>query len=316
MNSTPAASSTSDATGVNAPKLPLAGGSLPFGIGASTAQAAPPPSTTSSAPPPNSVPDVHVDVPEQTAQTDSNDNREAAAQIARAAAPTDNATTDLDRARRDYEYSMRTAQTMLRGNKLVEALRELSKWYDHPALSAGEQTQLVELLSQLAGTVIYSRDAWLGPPYVVQAGDTLESVGQQCQVPWQLLAKINGIENPRQLAPGEQLKVVRGPFHAQLDLHDDWLALFVDGMYAGRFHVEVAGQVAKPEGTYPVVKFPGPGAAGGGKAASYISLGGDLHLRVPNDAGTPGVSAVRISERDMNDVFDMLSERSQVTIRR
>ena len=90
---------------------------------------------------------------------------------------------------------------MLRGNRLVEALSELSKWYDHPALSAGEQTQLVELLGQLAGTVIYSHDAWLGPPYVVQAGDTLESVGQQCQVPWQLLAKINGIENPRQLAP-------------------------------------------------------------------------------------------------------------------
>ena len=210
---------------------------------------------------------------------------------------------------------MRYAQSLLAGGRLVEALRELSKWYDHPALTSTDQNQLVEMLGQLAGTVIYSPDPWLGPPYVVQPGDTLESIADGCQVPWQLLAKINGIQSATQLTPGEQLKVVRGPFHAQLNLQEQWLALFVDGMYAGRFAVQGGRETQKPEGTYPVTKFGADNPANAARRP-YVSLGGDLHLCVPDDAGTPDVAAVRINERDMADVFDMLSDRSQVTVRR
>lgn len=210
---------------------------------------------------------------------------------------------------------MRYAQSLLAGGKLVEALRELSKWYDHPALSPSDQNQLVESLGQLAGTVIYSPDPWLGPPYVVQPGDTLDSIAEQCQVPWQLLAKINGIQSPAQLNPGEHLKVIRGPFHAQLNLQEQQLALFVDGMYAGRFAVQGGRETPKPNGTYPVAKFAADNPSNSARRP-YVSLGGDLHLCVPDDAGTPGVAAVRINERDMADVFDMLSERSQVTVRR
>jgi LysM repeat protein len=229
--------------------------------------------------------------------------------------PTNDAALEAERARREFAASMRAAQPLLASGKLVEGLRELSKWYDHPALSPADQSQLVELLGQLAGTVIYSRDPWLGPPYVVQPGDTLESVAEQCQVPWQLLAKINGIEDPKQLNPGEQLKIIRGPFEAQLNLQEHWLALFVDGLYAGRFAVQGGQETPKPNGTYPVAKFPANSPANVAQRP-YISLGGDLHLRVPEDAGVPGVGAVRINQRDMDDVFDMLSERSQVTVRR
>lgn len=218
--------------------------------------------------------------------------------------------------RHDYEASMRSALTLLNQGQLVESLKELSRWYGSPVVSSDEEPRLVELLSQLAGTVIYSRDPWLGPPYQVRAGDSLESIAQQYQVPWQLLAKINGIQNPNSLIPGERLKIVHGPFQAQLNVRQGWLALFVDGLYAGRFHVEAAGPLAKPDGAYPVAKFSTDQAGGMSSGAPYISLGGDLHLRVPNDALPPGVSAVRISRQDMSDVFDMLSERSQVTIMR
>ena len=210
---------------------------------------------------------------------------------------------------------MRYAQSLLSGGKLVEALRELSKWYDHPALSPADQNQLVETLGQLAGTVIYSPDPWINAPYVVQQGDTLETIADGCQVPWQLLAKINGIQSPSQLNPGQQLKVIRGPFHAQLNLSQQWLALFVDGMYAGRFPVQGGPETLKPDGTYPVAKIAADNPANAARRP-YVSLGGDLHLCVPEDAGAPGVAAVRINQRDMADVFDMLSERSQVTVRR
>ncbi len=200
--------------------------------------------------------------------------------------------------------------------QLVEALRELSRWYDQAVVPPEDQPHLIDLLGQLAGTVIYSRDAWLAPPYEVRAGDTLETIAQQYQVPWQLLAKINGLQNVDSVMPGQKLKIIRGPFQAQLNVQQGWLALFVDGLYAGRYQVQVSGPLAKPDGDYPVVKF-SPEQAGVGPAnAPYISLGGDLHLRVPEDALPPGVNAVRISRQDMNDVFDMLTDRSQITIRR
>jgi hypothetical protein len=219
-------------------------------------------------------------------------------------------------ARHDYEASSRAAMTLLNQGQLVEALRELSRWYGQPVVPAEDEQRLVDLLGQLAGTVIYSRDPWLGPPYQVRVGDTLESIAQQYQIPWQLLAKINGIQNSNGLLPGEKLKIVHGPFQAQLNVRQGWLALFVDGLYAGRFRVETAGPIAKPDGAYPVAKFTAD-QMGAGNRAPFISLGGDLHLRVPDDTQPPpGVTAVRISRQDMNDVFDMLSERSQVTILR
>jgi LysM repeat protein len=219
-------------------------------------------------------------------------------------------------ARHDYEASTRTAMTLLNQGQLVEALRELSRWYGQAVVPPEDEPRLVALLGQLAGTVIYSRDPWLGPPYQVRAGDSVESIAQQYQVPWQLLAKINGIQNPNGLLPGEKLKIVHGPFQAQLNVRQGWLALFVDGLYAGRFPVQVAGSLVKPDGAYPVAKFIGDAADATSSRAPYISLGGDLHLRVPDDALPPGVNAVRISRQDMNEVFDMLSERSQVTIMR
>jgi LysM repeat protein len=216
----------------------------------------------------------------------------------------------------DYDASKRTVLTYLNHGQLVDALRELSRWYDHPIVPPEDQPHVVELLSQLAGTVIYSRDAWLAPPYEVRAGDTLESIAQQYQVPWQLLAKINSLQDSSSVMPGQKLKVVRGPFQAQLNTQQGWLALFVDGLYAGRYRVEVSGPLTKPNGDYPVAKFAAGQLGASPSGAPFISLGGDLHLRVPEDALPPGVSAIRISRQDMNDVFDILSDRSQVTIRR
>lgn len=219
-------------------------------------------------------------------------------------------------ARFEYETSMRAAQTLASQGKLTEALRELSPWYGHAAVPPEEQTRLVDFLGQLAGTVIYSRKSFLAAPYTVLAGDSLESIAAQHQVPWQLLAKINGLDNPSNLMPGQQLKVVHGPFTAQLTQENAgraWLALFVDGLYAGRFQVQ--GQWNKPDGTYPVVKFPAGQPGGSPMTRPYISLGGDLHLCLPDDVHNPE-QAVSISPQDMSDVFDILSERSQVTIRR
>ena len=68
--------------------------------------------------------------------------------------------------------------------ELSQALLLLSDWYGDPSLSPGEEAELDTLLSQLAGSVIYSTEHRLEPPYRVQAGQRLQDIAQQYNVPY------------------------------------------------------------------------------------------------------------------------------------
>ena len=59
------------------------------------------------------------------------------------------------------------------------------------------------LLGQLAGTVIYSTEHQLEPATRREARRNLETIAKEYNVPWQLLAKINGIPSPDRLQPGQ-----------------------------------------------------------------------------------------------------------------
>ncbi len=126
----------------------------------------------------------------------------------------------------------------------------LSQWYGNPNLSPAEADRVETLLSQLAGTVVYSTESRLEPPYTVRAGDTLQTIAQQYQVPWQLLAKINGIPAANLVQPGQQLKVIHGPFAAIVELQKSQLTLELGGRYAGRFPITAEPTAAQSEGEW------------------------------------------------------------------
>src|SRR5690606_17595042 len=118
----------------------------------------------------------------------------------------------------EFLNAWRGAQDQIAQGQLADALFTLSLWYDSPDVPNDMRNQLTELLDQLAGHVIYSPEHLLEPAHEVRTGESLESIALQYQVPWQLLANINGIADPTQLAEGTQLKVVRGPFAADISL--------------------------------------------------------------------------------------------------
>jgi LysM repeat protein len=103
---------------------------------------------------------------------------------------------------------MQSVRRELENGQLASALRQMTEWYGNPQLSPAEQQELSQLLDQVAGTVVYSTQNLLENPYEVQPGERLEAISEKYQVPWQLLAKINGIDDPASLQPGERLKVV------------------------------------------------------------------------------------------------------------
>ena len=225
------------------------------------------------------------------------------------------------------------AQSALDRGELSQALLLLSDWYGDPSLSPGEESELDTLLSQLAGSVIYSTEHRIEPPYRVQAGQRLQDIAQEYNVPWQLLAKINRVEDPNNLQPGSELKVVRGPFEAVVDIRRRSVVLMLDRRYAGRFQLEVEPGVNVEEGLWTVdqkLLTPGsanpafPGAPSDERSlmlTNPVAAGGQVAiLRGP---GTPGAASadppgrvIRLNSTDIGDLFDILSVGSRVVIRR
>jgi lipoprotein-anchoring transpeptidase ErfK/SrfK len=228
---------------------------------------------------------------------------------------------------------MESARQELEAGQMAAALEKLSLWYNDPRLAPAEQQQLNQLLDQVAGTVVYSTQHLLEPPYEVQAGERLEDIAQRYNVSWQLLAKINGIDDPAALRPGERIKVVRGPFNAVVDLERRELTLVLaNGSYAGRFPVGLGQDQPPREGSFTVSdkvvdpvyhgrsKVIGAGDQSNPYGNRWIGLGTDLAIhgtdRPENVGRTDLPGSISLKPQDIQDVFDILANGSQVTIRR
>lgn len=231
-----------------------------------------------------------------------------------------------------FAAALQQTQAMLDQGQIAEAHLGLSAWYEVRNLPESDRAKLLELLDQLAGTVIYAQMHLLEPAYEVQPGDTLQSVGAVYNVPWQLLAKINGISDPSRLQSGQLLKVVRGPFSATLDLDQHFLTLWLGDRYAGRFRIGVGRDHSTPEGEFYVQeKVTNPTYYGPDGVVDkddptnplgerWIDLGHQLGIHGTIDPTSIGSDVsrgcVRLSPRDIEDVYDILSKGSKVIIRR
>jgi lipoprotein-anchoring transpeptidase ErfK/SrfK len=231
----------------------------------------------------------------------------------------------------EFAAAIQAAQRDLETGQLAAALRQLTPWYASAQLSPPQQQHLQSLLDQVAGTVVYSTQNHLEHPYEVQPGERLESIGEKYQVPWQLLAKINGIADPAALQPGERLKVVRGPFEAEVSLQRRELVLrTADGLYAGRFPVGLGAENPPQEGSFAVSdKVENPVYYGREKSIAaedpsnplgerWIGLGRQMAIHGTNDPQAIGRTDlpgwISLREQDVEEVFDILSLGSRVTI--
>ena len=217
--------------------------------------------------------------------------------------------------------------------ELSQALLLLSDWYGDPSLTPQDSMEVQTLLNQLAGSVIYSTEHRLEPPYVVQTGDLLDGIAKKYQVPWQLLAKINGISREDELQTGQKLKVVRGPFNAMVDLSDRELTLMLDRRYAGKFSINIDPGATIEEGHWQVnQKLNTP--ANVSQIGSSPSVATEEQSLVLTNAsstsgqvvvvrglelsatGSPASRDIRLNSGEVNDVYDIMSVGSRVIIRR
>ncbi len=154
---------------------------------------------------------------------------------------------------RAFAAVWRSSLQQIEDEQFKEALYGLSAWLGSPDLTREESEALQQLLDQLAGTVVYSTEHLMEPAYDVRRGERLQDIAAQYHVPWQLLANINGIENPDVLLPGQRLKVIEGPFAARVDLNSRQIVLFLRGYFAGRLPFMPGRDHPPRPGTYYVV---------------------------------------------------------------
>lgn len=229
------------------------------------------------------------------------------------------------------------AHEQLAAGRYAEALALLSAWYDDADLAPEESQRLEDLLGQLAGTVIYSQEDLLMPPHIVGAGETLPAIAAPLGVNWQLLAKINGIPHPEELIPGEPLKLIHGPFDAEVSLSRRRVTLRLTGNYAGSFPMVVGEAVAARAGeSLAVLAVERPGQqqptaaiqqasfelpqAPSSPGAPVIRLQGDLLLVAAEDpaamAHEPPATHLVVSRAHLADLIDILTPASRVVIGR
>lgn len=232
---------------------------------------------------------------------------------------------------RSFENAKRMALEQIQRGQLKEALATLSLFYRAPELTHPQQAQLMDSLDFLAGEVIYSRKHYLEKtPHVVIQGETMDSIARSYKVPADILSRINGITDPLHLLPDTRLKVLSGPFRAEVDLERSELTMFLGELYAGRFPVSFGKDMAiRPKSCVVVEKLKDRNYYGlGGTAIDgrdpanpyggiWIDLGEGLCLHgSPQNpsGGSDQMGCISLSPIDAADVFGMLDRGSKVEI--
>ncbi|XZE52710.1 L,D-transpeptidase family protein [Planctomycetaceae bacterium SH139] len=222
-----------------------------------------------------------------------------------------------------------TADRQREKDQLREALATLSLFYNSPSLSSADRESLLGRLDWLAGEVIYSTRNLLEQPYRVSQGETLQDIAAKLEVPWQLLATVNGVSDPAAVVPGQELKVIRGPFRAEVNLTSSELTLFLGEMYAGRFPIQTGSDPAPKSGSYMVQdkqtartyysldggNIP-PGDPRNPYGDVWLDLGNQMCIHGSAEQAAAGNGCIQLRRTDARDVFGILSRGSAVTITR
>lgn len=232
----------------------------------------------------------------------------------------------------NIDQAWTTVEKMVDEKNFRGALGLLTRYYRNDDLSDSQRTKLNDWLDALAGKVIYSSEHhFTTTSYKMKAGETLSDIANRWQVPAQVVYNINRkqIGNEPNVIAGTELKMINGPFHAEVDMSSQTLTLFLKNLYAGRFPVKLGISGNPRPGDYNVVAksvhghtwrdadgndFP-PESPENGYGPYWIGMTGSLCIHaIPEDEITGHSGCVGMSEKDAKDIFGILANRSKVKV--
>lgn len=224
--------------------------------------------------------------------------------------------------------ALRSADRLIGQARIVEAHNLLSTVYWKQV----EQRPLfLRRLESVAAEIFEDPHQHIGEPYLVMPGDTLESIGNRHQIPWQYLARLNRIR-PEELQAGQELKVMQGPFSAVVDLSRFELTIHAHGYFVRRYDVGIGEGDRTPVGEFTVqekIENPTWYNPDGGQVDRddpqnplgeyWIGLGDHIGIHGTIDPQSIGTArsrgCVHMRDDDIAEVFGYLGHGSGVRIR-
>ncbi len=217
---------------------------------------------------------------------------------------------------------------MINAGQDVEAHRILSSLYwEQPDL----RPKLRDRIEQTAQRIYFQPQPHYLDPHVVKGGDLLQSVARNYSVSWQYLAKLNRTD-PMKIRPGQNLKVIQGPFGAVVDLRRFELTVHAHGYFVARFPIGIGKDGATPVGEFRVDdKLENPTYYGPDGVVDandpqnplgefWMSIGSGYGIHGTIDESTIGRAesrgCLRLRNQDIADLYDLLVVGSPVVIRR
>ncbi|MCA9065068.1 MAG: L,D-transpeptidase family protein [Planctomycetaceae bacterium] len=222
---------------------------------------------------------------------------------------------------------LRSIDASILDDRLLDAHAALSEIYwQHPEM----RDTIRARLERTAYDIYVNPKKHVIPPRVVEFGETLGSIAAEYDVPWQYLARLNQT-SPRDLQAGQQLKVVRGPFSAVVDLKDYTLTIHSNGWYVHQYTVGTGRDDRTPSGEFTVlnrIENPAWHNPEGGVIDAddprnplgeyWLGLGDHIGIHGTIDPDSIGRSVSRgcihLADGDIEEVFHLLDVGSSVMI--
>ncbi len=229
----------------------------------------------------------------------------------------------------ELEAHLEKIDQFLQNSDLLRAHRELSTLY---WAKPRWRPAIRERIEKTANAIYFDPQPQFLQPYVVKANDQFAVFARHYNVPWQYLAKLNHVD-PKKIRPGQQLKVIKGPFSAIIELNGFLLTVHAYGYYVRAYSIGIGKDGATPIGKFPVLKkVPNPQytdpeghVIDGGDPSNplgerWLDLGKGYGIHgtiAPNSIGkAESRGCIRLRNEDVEEVYDMLAVGSEVTIRR
>ncbi len=194
------------------------------------------------------------------------------------------------------------------------------------------RSAIKERIEKTANAIYFDSEPQFLQPYVVKPNDQFAVFARRYNVPWEYLAKLNHVD-PKKIQPGQQLKVIKGPFSAIVELNGFLLTLHAYGYYVRSYRIGIGKDGATPLGKFTVLKkvkdpqYTDPqGQVTDGADPSnplgtrWLDLGNSYGIHgtiAPKSIGkAESRGCLRLRNEDVEEVYDMLAVGSEVTIRR
>lgn len=220
-------------------------------------------------------------------------------------------------------------------------------------LNPSDSDAAKRMLSEMNQTLVFSPKVVGGDTfassYTVKTGELMRSIAEKFDVPWELIARLNNMPDPRKLRAGQTLKVVNGPFHAVVSKSRFTLDVYLGSpgekgsLFVRTFNVGLGANDSTPTGSWIVethkkIKNPtyfSPRGEGiidaddpknplgerwigltgiDGHAVGKASYG--IHGTIdPNSIGKQAsMGCIRMRNEDVELVFDMMTEGKSVVV--